>query len=1190
MTIKSIEDKYQKKTQIEHILLRPDTYIGDISKQIESMWIWDDSLNKIVKKEIYYIGGLYKIFDEIIVNARDHSCNNETCDTIKVNINKNNNEIIVWNNGPGIDIVEHSQYKIYIPEMLFGELLTSTNYDDSEKRTTGGRNGYGAKLTNVFSTFFSVETVDSNRKLKFYQEFYNNLSERAKPVITCLKDSKNTSYTKIVFKPDLIKFQMEELSDDMIALMKKRVYDLAGVTSKVKIYLNDKRVEINNFKKYIELYNLIDNDNTNDNSDCEENNEETSNLSNQLIIEEKERWKCGIIYIPDGNYEQISFVNGICTYNGGNHVDYIVNQIIKKLEAIIIKKYKEMKLKTSLIKDNIVIFIDSIIDNPIFTSQTKEMLKSKVNDFGSIYEPSDKFIKKIVSTGIIDQIINMLKIKEESFLKKTDGKKVINIKGIPKLEDANFAGDRKKALLCKLILTEGDSAKALAMAGRSVIGSDKYGIFPLKGKLLNVRDATAKQLLENEEIINIKKILGLQHNKEYNDLNDLRYGGIIILSDEDYDGYHIKGLLINCFHYFWPSLIKHNNFITALSTPIIKAISKKETKVFYNLSEYKEWKNDPKSNSNNYNIKYYKGLGTSTKEEGREYFKDIETKLIRYYSNNNIFEDIYKCAFTNIKNYGVSNKYEDETTEAITLAFEKKRANDRKIWLKNYDKDRILTNEQKNVSIQDFINKELIHYSNDDINRSIPNIMDGLKPSTRKILYGAILRKLFTSKDEIKVSQLSGFVSDKTCYHHGEASLNGAIVGMAQNFVGSNNINILYPSGQFGTRLSSKDFASPRYTFTYLAELTRYIFRPEDDPILNYLNDDGVQVEPEYYYPIIPMVLVNGAEGIGTGFSTFITQYNPLDLVKNIRLLMNNEKVQPLKPYYRNFTGNIEEIKTNEYIIKGIYKRIKDDAIQITELPVGTWTTVYREFLEKKSEKTKNNIPLIDNYKCNYTDEIIDFTININPELLDKLINNGQIWNKFKLIKSLKQSNMHLYNTEGKIDKYNTTEEILIEYYQTRLKMYTKRKDFLINKLTKELDILKWKKIFIENILDGTILIHKQKKESIINKLIELNFPKLSDNTNSNENNNSVSYDYLINMQLFNLTFEKIQELNEKYNNKENELKQVINTTEIEQWNNELKEFELEYNKWFAKYSLYNNETKSNLKKNIQSNKKSNII
>jgi DNA topoisomerase-2 len=1193
---KTIEEKYQKKSQIEHILLRPDTYIGDISLQKEMMWVWDKHLEKIIKKEIEYVPGLYKIFDEILVNARDHNCNDPTCDIIKVSIDKETNIISVYNNGTGIPIVKHAEHKMYIPEMLFGELLTSTNYDDTEKRTTGGRNGYGAKLTNVFSTFFSIETTDG--KSKYYQEFTNNLSARTEPKITELKTDKQT-YTKITFKPDLVKFKLNNLTDDIIALMSKRVIDMAGISNKVKIYLNDKKIDVNNFKKYINLYELNIDKSTSDN-DSESNSNTENELKEVLLYEETDRWKLGIMYIPDCSFEQISFVNGICTYHGGNHVDYVVSQIIKKLEIIIIKKYKEAKIKSNTIKDNLVIFLESVVDNPAFTSQTKETLKTKISDFGSTFEPSDKIIKKLASSGIVDQIINMAKLKEESFLKKSDGKKTVSIKGIPKLEDANWAGT-KKSKLCKLILTEGDSAKALAMAGRSIIGSDAYGIFPLKGKLLNVRDASPKQLLENEEIINIKKIIGLQHNKTYTDINELRYGGIILMCDQDYDGFHIKGLLMNFFHYFWPSLLQFHNYIYALATPIVKATKiknkTKDVKVFYNLSDYENWKKSPSSGQ--YSIKYYKGLGTSTKEEAKEYFEDIENKLIKYtwnsgqYSEPNedtkltelddnleqiaedqeesVEDEIYKKVTKNSKKiFGVSTKYINDCTESITLAFEKKRANCRKVWLRNYNKDRILSNDQKSVPIPDFIHKEMIHFSNDDINRSIPSLVDGLKPSTRKILYGAILRKLNSAKDEIKVAQLSGFVSDKTCYHHGEASLNGAIIGMAQNFVGSNNINILYPAGQYGSRLvGGKDFASPRYIFTYLAELTRLIFRPEDDDILHYLDDDGILVEPEWFCPILPMILVNGAEGIGTGFSTTIGQYNPIDIVENLKLLMANKTPKVLIPFYRNFTGSIETIKQNEYIIKGTYRKISEDTIKITELPIGLWTTAYKEFLESKTEKIKSQNPMIETYKSNYTDETIDFIIQMDPNLIDKLESSGQIWSKLKLSKPLTLNNQHLYNTQGQITKYNSTMEILMEFYETRLMMYTKRKEFLIGKLSKELDILKYKKLFIEMVLDNQIVIYRQKKDIIIDRLIELKFPKLISN----------NYEYITDIPLFNLTQEKIDELNEKYNSKAEELFKIQSTTEITQWTIELDEFLNAYNEWIIKHSNLDN--KPSIKKKL---------
>ena len=190
------------------------------------------------------------------------------------------------------------------------------------------------------------------------------------------------------------------------------------------------------------------------------------------------------------------------------------------------------------------------------------------------------------------------------------------------------------------------------------------------------------------------------------------------------------------------------------------------------------------------------------------------------------------------------------------------------------------------MAYKDFIDKELILFSRYDNTRSSPCVIDGFKPSQRKVLYGAFKRKLTS---EIKVIQFSGYVSEHTAYHHGEASLNGTIISMAQDFVGSNNVNLLVPSGQFGSRLlGGKDAASPRYIYTYLSPITRLIFKEEDDALCRYLVDEGQRIEPDYYLPIIPMVLVNGSEGIGTGYSTTIPNYNPVDIVNYIKSKLNS--------------------------------------------------------------------------------------------------------------------------------------------------------------------------------------------------------------------------------------------------------------------------------------------------------------
>ena len=1151
----ALEKKYQKKTQLEHILTRPDTYVGDIKLQTEKLYIHQDG--KIVKQEIQYVPALYKIFDEIIVNASDHTKNDPTCKNIKITVTPD--EISVYNDGVGIDVEIHKEYNIYVPELVFGELLTSTNYDDTEKRVTGGRNGYGAKLTNIFSTFFSVETIDAKRKRKFYQEFTDNMSNRIKPVITELK-TVPTSYTKIVFKPDFEKFGIEELTDDMIGLFEKRVYDLAGTLEGIKVYLNNILIPISSFQDYIKLY-------------FEPENEL------EIISEKQPRWDISFVYRPDGGFEHISHVNNICTYHGGSHVDYINDQIIDYLQEQIVKKNKDAvnKIKSHSIKDHYMVFINCTIENPAFTSQTKETLKTKQNEFGSSCKLSDKVLKKINSSGILNVLLEFLKFKEETLLmKKTDGKKVNAIKGIPKLEDAEWAGT-KKSKLCKLILTEGDSAKALAMSGRAVVGNQKYGIFPLKGKLLNVRGATPKELLNNEEIINLKKILGLKHGKIYInsgkeakevkeddktekddsknkicDVSELRYGGIVSLCDQDVDGYHIKGLLINFFEYFWPSLLKIDGFITCLSTPIVKATKGKDAKIFYNLTDYTQWKETPASN--NYHIKYYKGLGTSTREEGKEYFTDLEDKLIHYLwrpiigGNQDADQD---------SDTPLVGEVDHPCHQAIMLAFDKKKSDDRKLWLMKYNKNEILTPDIKQVPFCDFVNKELIHFSNEDIKRSIPSMVDGLKPSQRKILFGTILRKLFTKQSEIKVAQLTGFISDKTCYHHGEQSLNMAIINMAQRFVGSNNVNILMPSGQFGTRLTGKDAASPRYIFTYLNPIIRLLFREEDDPILNYLNDDGTSVEPEYYLPILPMILINGAEGIGTGFSTQVLPYNPLDLIENIKNMMEGKPLKELKPYFHGFKGKVtQDDKT--YSLTGNFESVGSDLI-ITELPVGVWTSVYKEYLNDLEEKKE-----IVKFVNNNTDEDVHFKITLDVKKSDEWTDKELI-QKFKLTKKISVTNMHLYDKDDKIKKYHNVNDILKEFYQIRLDAYTTRKNYYLGKYKQELDALQYKMKFVEDVLEDRIVINRKKREDIVAQLIKKKYPSMGDD----------KYDYLLTMPIHSFTYEKIEELKEKINNKESDMQLLDSKSEKQLWGEELDEFKLAYVK---EYEPTNNKV-TNVKK-----------
>eukprot|EP00933_Yihiella_yeosuensis_P033011 TRINITY_DN26703_c0_g1_i1.p1 TRINITY_DN26703_c0_g1~~TRINITY_DN26703_c0_g1_i1.p1 ORF type:complete len:977 (-),score=291.70 TRINITY_DN26703_c0_g1_i1:158-2722(-) len=653
---------------------------------------------------------------------------------------------------------------------------------------------------------------------------------------------------------------------------------------------------------------------------------------------------------------------------------------------------------------------------------------------------------------------------------KANTGRVTRLTGIPKLEDANDAGGRNSAE-CTLILTEGDSAKALAVAGLSVIGRDKYGVFPLRGKVLNVRDATLKQMMANAEIQNLVKIIGLDMNKEYDaELKGLRYGSIMIMADQDFDGSHIKGLLINLIHAWWPTLAKLPGFVKEFFTPIVKVSRGKSVQSFFTIPEYEAWKK-AHDNGKGFRIKYYKGLGTSTAKEAKEYFGQLEKHRLGY-------------------------RYDGPQDDmAIDMAFNKKRADDRKAWISNYEEGSLVDHTQSTVSYKDFIDKELVLFSQANVVRAIPSVVDGFKPSQRKVLFGCFKRKL---KNDVKVAQLVGYVSEHAAYHHGESSLSETIVGMAQDFTGSNNLNLLVPQGQFGTRLQGgKDSASARYIYTRLSPVTRAIFHEADDHILDYLNEEGQSIEPRWYCPIIPMVLVNGVDGIGTGWSSSLPNFNPRDIIENIRRWIKNQELKDMLPWYQGFTGTISKSREEGKVeVTGCATYNGNNRATITELPVKKWTQDYREFLEENLPKgtKKEGVKLLQDYQEYHTENSVHFELELSEDG-NSAASQGAvaIQKAFKLRTSLSLHNMMLFDQDGKIKKYETAVDILVDFCKVRLNMYEKRRAYLLNRLERECEVLSAKARFVQLVINGKLQIRRRKITDLAQDLRKNNFKALSE-------------------------------------------------------------------------------------------------
>ncbi|TWW81453.1 DNA topoisomerase 2-alpha isoform X1 [Takifugu flavidus] len=1140
----SVERIYQKKTQLEHILLRPDSYIGSVEPVTQQMWVYDEDVG-LNCRDVTFVPGLYKIFDEILVNAADNKQRDKSMSCIKVSIDVENNTIAIWNNGKGIPVVEHKVEKVYVPALIFGQLLTSSNYDDDEKKVTGGRNGYGAKLCNIFSTKFTVETSCKDSKKTFKQTWYDNMGRTGDANI---RSFDGEEYTCITFRPDLAKFKMSILDKDTLALMTRRAYDVAGATKGVRVFFNGKRLPVTGFRSYVDLY-------------LKDKVDEIGNALNVVHEVVNERWEVCLTMSEKG-FQQVSFVNSIATTKGGRHVDYVADQVVSKLIEVVKKKNKAgVAVKPFQVKNHIWLFVNCLVENPTFDSQTKENMTLQQKSFGSTCPLSDKFIKQATACGIVESIMNWVKFKAQTQLnKKCSAVKHTKIKGVPKLDDANDAGG-KNSIGCTLILTEGDSAKTLAVSGLGVVGRDRYGVFPLRGKMLNVREASLKQIMENAEINNIIKILGLQYKKNYSDpesLKTLRYGKIMIMTDQDQDGSHIKGLLINFIHHNWPSLLRHN-FIEEFITPIIKASHKKSQLSFYSIPEFNAWK-ESQANHKSWKIKYYKGLGTSTSQEAKEYFSDMQRHRIPF-------------------------KYAGpEDDEAITLAFSKKKVEERKEWLTNFMTNRRQRREHnlpedylygqatKYLSYNDFVNKELVLFSNSDNERSIPCLVDGFKPGQRKVLFCCFKRN---DKREVKVAQLAGSVAEMSAYHHGEVSLMMTIVGLAQNFVGSNNLNMLQPLGQFGTRLhGGKDSASPRYIFTMLSTLARLVFPPVDDNLLKYNYDDNQRVEPEWYIPIIPMVLVNGAEGIGTGWASKIPNYDVREIVNNIHRMLNGDEPLPMLPSYKGFKGTIEHVMNNQYMNSGEVAIIDSTTIEISELPVKSWTQTYKEnVLEPMLNGTEKVPPLITDFKEYHTDTTVRFVVKMSEEKLREAEAAG-FHKVFKLQNPLTCNSMVLFDHAGSLKKYESVQDILKDFFELRMKYYVLRKDWLVGMLGAESAKLTNQARFILEKIQGTLVIENKPKKELIRMLQQMGYDsdpvkawKLAQEKNEEETveeqedeakeeeASGPDYNYLLSMPMWFLTKEKKEELCKQRDAKLTELNTLKKRSPTDLWKEDLAAF-----------------------------------
>ena len=802
---RSVTD-YQKLSHREQIYLRPDMYIGSDEKIPLDEWLFDLNTMKMVKQTITFPFAIRHLFLEGLCNATDNAnfSRNDGIDPGDVRIFMDKRTISIRNGGHPIPVEIHPEHGIYGPELIFGTLLTSSNYKGVQ--TGIGKNGYGAKLINVFSKSFIVVVGDNIRHLKYTQVWNDNMQIRGEPQI---EQYTGESYVQITYILDFLRFGYTEYPDEALALIARHAVD-ASFTCKIPVVFNGVTLS---YPKIIDYRALFFPPDTNCLLHYEwPANTETTTGKNGLVTAKNPyaipAIELCVIDTPH-NGEAISFINGLMTKEGGIHVTATMKTLTDGILSILnftkkekkVKKGKKgkgpvkgkgkeekpaknkekekaVKLTVQDVRPHISIILSCWVTNPKFTSQ------NKVNFTGPpvTIHIDPEFYNPICKWDLVDRLYLALEAKQFNKLTKTDGKKRRHI-SLAKGEDANLAGTPGYSRQCTLYVVEGKSAMGYAVSAISLVqnGRDYIGVYPMKGKPLNVMNAPIEQIMENDEINDLKKMIGLKEGIDYTveeNFNTLRYGHFVILADSDDDGKHIIGLILNLFHCRFPSLLARG-FVMFLRTPILRMTKGRTTVKFYTYSEYEAWKLAT-PDYRTWSPKYFKGLGTSKKEHVQDDFKTPR---------------VVQCL------------YDDQSPASFRLAFDDKLADERKVWISTWQKlFEVETLQMQPISA--FINHEFIQFSIADLHRSIPRMMDGLKVSQRKALW-AMFKKwsqqgkpelgFVRTPKELKISQFANYVAEQSGYHHGEDCMQDTIMSMARDFVGTNNLPYFTRDGQFGT-------------------------------------------------------------------------------------------------------------------------------------------------------------------------------------------------------------------------------------------------------------------------------------------------------------------------------------------------------------------------------------------------------
>lgn len=1100
---------YQRKNEIQHVYDIPDTYIGNIEVVEDEDFLYDLTENKYYKTTFKKCEGIERLFLEALSNAGNNvdETRRERKDPGAIWITVDDKIITIKNTGNVIPIEKNKENpEFWNPEMIFGVMRTSSNYDPGKPRMGCGRNGFGAKLINIFSKVFKVKVRNVEQELEYVGEWRENMSRhKINKVREIQVGKRDSSFVEVEWLLDFERFKIEGYSDDMIRSFARYAVDFS-FTCKVPIYFNGIKISAQKCSDFITYFLNEKKKKSLFYYEWEPSFE--PDISDGKIDYTRHIARVEAILI-DTPYKGTvhSYVNGLITKDGGAHVDSFTKVVYKKIAELFGAKFNLTKISAKDIKPHLTLILNCRLANPTYTSQSKTKLGSPNIQINF----PEEYYAKIMKWDCIEGICNFIENKQLKKLKKTDGRKVRHVAS-EKGEDANMAGS-KKSDECDFYIIEGNSAAQYAKRRRDHIGGkDRNGYCSVRGKPLNVTNASFEKLRDNEEFNLIKKFLGLAERTDYSleeNRQKLRYGRVIICTDADTDGLHICQLIYNFFKERFPSLVEMG-LIYRLQIAMIKVYEKKGKIVQRYYSEQEFQRDQELYSEKKYNIKYFKGLATSSPED--------------------VKDDIFNACMIRLK-------YDEDGFNTLTWAMDKKFKNVRKAWIEEYDpnlqptyypeedikivksngkgKDKgHISIPSKYQNITNFIRTEGILYTMESLIRCIPMVNDGLKESQRKILY-YVLKEMTIKSKPIKVAILSAKVSSDTNYAHGPDPLEETIMGMVSNYVGSNNLSIFEADGLFATRDdggNKKDVPAGRYPSVKIAKWCHYAFLKELRDLVPQKVEENIKIEQVYIPCIIPFGLINGFNGIATGFSTNCPNYSLKDIFHWLEAKLSGAVPGQVRPWYRGFLG---ELKINKKVVKEIptvseeekedddekekeiapteeeigyslksygdfdYEEVMGENgkkyynVEITEIPVGISLKRYRRFLEKLREEKK-----LKEFRDDSTTEVPHYYLT---QLEMEKLSHEELY----LIKSFPLSNINMLNEQGLPKHYNTVYEVLEEYYQIILNLFSQLYQVEMTNLAAQVKKNQEKIHFIQLVLDGRIEILGKSRKSIL-KLLEM--------------------------------------------------------------------------------------------------------